>query len=147
MREVRHIGLDPESTENSRRSRIGSAVAQPEINLFSSEIFDRLDIWASQHMKVLIIEPCHVLEVVLNARKRRVAPDLVENVGLQDGKIDAASEHHILSILQCPSPGDRQKPQVCLSAGESERQIDGVVGTFGYNTDESEIYLVAHGVT
>src|SRR5580704_4668376 len=107
MREVRNIGPAPESTENGRRSRIGSAVAQPEVNLFSFEILDRLDIWTSQDMKVLIIQPRHVLEVVLNARKRRIALDLVENVGLQDGKIDAASEHHILGILQCPGPGDR----------------------------------------
>ena len=61
-------------------------------------------------MKFLIIEPRHILQVLLNTRKRRIALDLVEHVGLQDGKVDAASEHHILGILHCSGPGDRQQP-------------------------------------
>ena len=56
MRYVCHIRLDSKSFENSRRGRMGSAVIQPEINLFSSEVIDRLDVWPGQNMKLLIIE-------------------------------------------------------------------------------------------
>ena len=86
------------------------------------------------------------MQILLNTGERRIALDLVEYVGLQNGKIDAASKHQILSILKCSGSGDRQQPQMSLFAGESERQIDGVVGAFGHNADESGIYLVARRV-
>ena len=58
-------------------------------------------------MKVLIIQLRDVLQVFFDARKGGIALDLIEHVGLHDAKIDAASEHDILGILQRSGPSDR----------------------------------------
>jgi hypothetical protein len=39
------------------------------------------------------------LEVLLDARKGRIAPDFTEDVGWDDAKIDAAGEDDILHVL------------------------------------------------
>src|SRR6266849_2060979 len=119
---------------------------QPEINLFSSEVIDRLDVWPGQDMKLLIIELRYVLQVLFDVWKGRITFDFIEHVGLHDAEIDAASEDDILSILQCPGPGDWQKAQAVLFARKTECQIDRVVGPLRDDAEESVVHLVAHRV-
>src|SRR5713101_2388775 len=119
---------------------------QPEIDLFSFEVIDRLDVWPGQDMKLLIIELRYVQQVLLNVWKGRVAFDFIEHVGLHDAEINAASEDNILGILQSPGPGDWQKAQAVLFARETECQIDGVIGPFRDDAEESVVRLVAHRV-
>src|SRR5260370_9820076 len=107
---------------------MSSAVTQPEINFFPSEVIDRLDVWSGQDMKLLIIELRYEKQVLLNVWKGRIAFDFIEHVGLHDAEINAASEDDILGILQGPGPGDPEKSQAVLFAREPEGQIDGVIG-------------------
>ena len=146
MGQGRHVGLDLEGLEDSHCRCVGSAVAQPEIYLFSSQVVDRLDVASGQDMKLLIIKLRDVSQVFFDAWKRWITLDFVEHIGLHDAKIDTASKHDILGILQCPGPGDRQKPQAGLFTRECERQIDRIVGPLGHDADKSGVDLVAHRV-
>src|SRR5216683_3004477 len=120
---------------------------QPEINLFPPEIIDRLNIWPSQDMKLLIVELRDVSQVLFDPWKGRITFDFIEYVGLYDAEIDTASEDDILGILQCPGPGDRQKAQAVLFSRKTECQIDRVVGSFRDDAEETRVYLFAHRVT
>ena len=146
LRVCRHRGFDPHGLENSGRRHIGSATAQPKINLLSSQIIDRLDIRTGEHLKLLVIELCDVLQVFFYARKRWIPSDVVEHVRLHDGEIDATNEDDIFGVLQRAGARDRQKPQVVPIARKSEPQIYRVIRPFGDDPEEAVICFVAHRV-
>src|SRR6516162_8554189 len=96
---------------------------------------DRLYVWPGQDMKFLIVEFRYVLEISFNPPEGRISFKFVENVGLHNAKIDAASENNVFGVLKCSGASDGQNPQSDLSTSESESQIDCVIGPFRNDAD------------
>src|SRR5712692_7820500 len=91
------------------RGLVGSAVRNPEIHLLGRQVLDRVDVLSCEDMDLLIVELGDVLEIVLDAWKRRITLQCSEHIRLDNSEIDTPGEDDIGDVLKRAFANDEKR--------------------------------------
>src|SRR5262245_51075451 len=106
------LDLDAQSLKNDRPGQARSTSCRPEADLSAAQILDAFDLGARKDVQLRNGQANDVMNSALEIRSLPFSPEILEDVRLRHGDVDAAQIEKIVEIRSGAVGHDRNDPQI-----------------------------------